>query len=109
MTITDEFSGCIWVFTMAHKSDSFNTIVNFEAQAKRQYRLHICKIRLDNEWSLINLPNQCPSDFQNWATIQGINLEVPPPYTKEPNGGAERSGGIIGSKARTMIISANLP
>ena len=109
MPITDEFSGRIWVFTMAHKSDSFDIIVDFEARAKRQYGLHICNIRLDNERSLINLPNQCPSDFQNWATIQGIDLEVPPPYTKEPNGGAERSGGIIGSKARTMITSANLP
>ena len=94
---------------MAHKSNSFNIIVDFKAQAKRQYRLHICKIRLDNKRSLINLPNQCPSDFQNWATVQGIDLEVPPLYTKEPNGRAERSGGIIGSKARTMTTSANLP
>ena len=94
---------------MAHKSDSFNIIVDFKARVKRQYRLHVCKIRLDNERSLINLPNQRPSDFQTWATDQGIDLEVPPLYTKEPTGGAERPGGIIGSKARTMIISANLP
>lgn len=109
MPVTDEFSGRIWVFTMAHKHDSFDTVVDFEARVKRQYGLYICKIRLDNERSLINLPNQSPSDFQTWAASQGVDLELPPSHTKEPTGGAERSGGIIGSKARTMITSANLP
>ena len=44
MTITDEFSGLIWVFTMAHKSDSFNIIIDFEAWVKRQYGLSITPI-----------------------------------------------------------------
>ena len=44
MSITDEFSGLIWVFTMAHKSDSFNIIIDFEAWVKRQYGLSITPI-----------------------------------------------------------------
>jgi len=109
MTITDEFSGFIWVFTMAHKSDSSKIIIDFEVWVKRQFGLSICKIRMDNERTLVNLPNQHPSAFQLWATEDGIDLELPPPYTKQPNGGAERSGGLIGSMARTMRTSASLP
>ena len=109
LNITDEYSGRIDVFTMAHKSDAFDIILDYEARVKRQYGLPICKIRIDNERSLISLEGQRDTAFQRWAKDEGIDIEVTPTYTKEPNGTAERSGGVIGQMSRTMRVSSNLP
>ena len=58
--------------------------------------------RLDGESSL-------QTSFKNWTSSKGILIEQTPPYTKEPNGAAERSGGVMITKARTIRVYANLP
>ena len=109
LLITDEFSGRIFIYNLAHKSDAFDAIVDFEAKVKRQFGLSIVKIRMDNERSLVSLEGQREQRFEIWARNEGIDIELAPPYTKEPNGRIERSGGIISTKARTMRIGARLP
>src|SRR5204863_1388254 len=47
--------------------------------------------------------------FQDWIKSKGITLETSAPYTPEQNGSAERSGGVIISRARAMRVHANLP
>ena len=84
--------------TMARKSDAFDTILDFEAPVKRHFGLTICLFRLDNERSLVNPEHQLASPFELWARDEGIDLAVTPPHTKESNGGAERSAGIISTK-----------
>ena len=89
LLITDEFSGRIFIYNLAHKSDAFDAIVDFEAKVKRQFGLSIVKIRMDNERSLVSLEGQREQRFEIWARNEGIDIELAPPYTKEPNGRIE--------------------
>ena len=49
------------------------------------------------------------SKFTKWAKNKGIQIELTPPRTPEPNGVAERYAGYLNQTARTMIIDAGLP
>ena len=44
-----------------------------------------------------------------WLQSQFIKVEPSPPYTKEQDGAAERSGGVIKDKGRAMRQAAKLP
>ncbi|KAJ3453410.1 hypothetical protein MRS44_017657 [Fusarium solani] len=94
LLMTDEFSGMMFSWSLASKTDVSKIIKDFEARVKRHTGASICKIRIDNERAIINLPFQRDSEFQIWATEVGIEIELPPSHTKEPTGGAERPGGI---------------
>jgi hypothetical protein len=103
LLITDEFSGMMFSWSLMSKPEVSNIIKDFEARIKRHTGASICKIRIDNERTIINLPFQRDSEFQVWATEAGIDIELPPPQTKEPTGGAERPGGINQVRMRCMI------
>ncbi|KID83884.1 gag-pol polyprotein [Metarhizium guizhouense ARSEF 977] len=106
LLITDEFSGMMFSWSLTSKpevSKVSKAIKDFEARIKRHTGASICKIRIDNERAIINLPFQRDSEFQIWATEAGIDIELPPPQTKEPTGGAERPGGINQVRMRCVI------
>ncbi|KAJ5302452.1 hypothetical protein N7476_009251 [Penicillium atrosanguineum] len=64
-----------------------------------QFNIRIKRIHLDGDRSI---------DADKLRN-QGIEVIVSPPYQPEQNPFAERSGGIIVSRARAMIIQAALP
>lgn len=103
LLITDEFSGMMFSWSLTSKPEVSKTVKDFEARIKRHTGASICKIRVDNERAIINLPFQRDSEFQIWAIEAGIDIELPPPQTKEPTGGAERPGGINQVRMRCMI------
>ena len=70
--------------------------------ANKNYRQPIDFLRSDRERALGRA-------FTALLTEHGIHSERTAPYTPEQNGQAERSGGVIITKARCMRISANLP
>ena len=105
LLITDEYSGMMFPWSIVSKTEAKDIILDFEARIKRHTGLSICKIRMDNERSLVNLPHQRDSDFQIWAQEQGIDLELPPSHTKEPTGGAERPGGVNQQRMRSVFRS----
>jgi transposase InsO family protein len=47
--------------------------------------------------------------FIKWAEKEGMKFEFSPPYTAEPNGIIERTGGYVNEMARVMILDAALP
>ncbi len=47
--------------------------------------------------------------YENWCTELGIDLELTPSYTHEPNGGIERAGKEVIERSIKMSNSANLP
>jgi hypothetical protein len=69
--------------------------------AYTQYGVRWKKVKGDNELGA--------QVIRSWMNAYGIVFEPSPAHTKEPDGHAERSGGVIGEKARTMRIHANLP
>ncbi|KID83774.1 reverse transcriptase family protein [Metarhizium guizhouense ARSEF 977] len=107
LLITDEFSGMMFSWSLTSKPEVSKAIKDFEARIKRHTGASICKIRIDNERAIINLPFQRDSEFQIWATEAGIDIELPPPQTKEPTGGAERPGGI--NQVRMRCVIGQLP
>ncbi|KAM4067905.1 reverse transcriptase (RNA-dependent DNA polymerase) [Hirsutella rhossiliensis] len=99
----DEFSGMFFCWSMARKSNALDILIDFEARIRRHCGVLINAFKLDNERALVNLEDQQVSPFQAWASDEGIMLELPPPHTKEPTGGAERPGGIIQQRVRTVM------
>ena len=92
-----EFTGLISVITMAQKSSSFKGICNFEARIDRQYGLKVNIYRLDREATLRKA-------FEDYCRTEGIIIEQPPSYTKEPAGLPESGGHVVIEKARRMRI-----
>ena len=104
LVIQDEFTGHIWAYPVAGKTqDEFvQTLKDFSRMLKAQYDLHICRIRRDNDRSL-------GKQYTTWIKRKGIKDEPCPAYTKEPNGGSERAGGVLRPQALSMQLAANLP
>ena len=109
LVIKDEYSGKLFPFPLVQKSHAevFNAVRGFERWVRRQYGLSICKIRHDNDRAVI--PPSGESAYQLWAHDEGIDLELTPSYTHEPNGGAERAGQELINKALKMRLGARLP
>ncbi|RYC53684.1 hypothetical protein CHU98_g12525, partial [Xylaria longipes] len=109
LAIKDEYSGMIYTFTLIQKTGPqvFGTLRKFERWVKRHYKLPICKFRSDRERAVIS--EKGFTDFQKWAEEEGIDLELPPAYTKEPVGGGERAGQEIINRAIKMLRGAGLP
>jgi hypothetical protein len=94
---------------MTSKTAASPIIQNFITAVERQLSLFVCKIRMNNETFLINQKDHKPSEFQAAMTAKGITIEPTPTHTKEPNGGGERAGRMVGEKLRAMMAYANLP
>ena len=109
LVIKDEYSGKLFGYILTNKSgvQVMGAVVKFDHWVKRQYGLAICKIRHDNDTSVI--PSWGESAYQRWCEEEGIDLENPPPDTKEPNGLAERAGQEAITRSIKMRIDAGLP
>ena len=71
---------------------------------ERQYRILPQKIECDNE-----IFQQCQL-VRTWLENEHhVKIEPSPPYAKELDGAAERSGGVIKNKARAMQQVVKLP
>ena len=92
------------VYTLSDKKEStlLKAIKQFVAFVKTRYNCTVQGFRTDGERSL-------GKKFLDWIKSKGITLETSAPYTPEQNGSAERSGGVIISRARAMRVHANLP
>jgi hypothetical protein len=103
MLITDRWSGYIWDFYLQDRTaDSIITVLStFLGLLKNQYNLKPQVIECDNE-----LTTQKPKVKRHIESLH-IRIEPSPPYTQGLNGGAERSGGVVKQKIRSM--RAKLP
>ena len=109
LVIKDEFSGKLFVFPLPSKEGAqvFETTRNFEHWVKRQYNLSICKMKHDQEKAVIAIRGN--TAYERWCAEEGIELELSPSHTHEPNGGSERAGQEVINKALAMRLSAGLP
>lgn len=106
MLITDRYSGFMWDFYFKDNRSAksiikfLDIIVRF---LKRQYNITVKVIECDGEIATTK------PEVARWCTAQSIGLEPSAPDTQAQNGGAERSGGVIKDKSRTIRLDANLP
>src|SRR5436853_7928700 len=89
------------VYTHRHKSDVLQLFEKAINTIENQYNGKVWFIRLDGETSLGNA-------FETLVIEKAIKLERTTLDTPAQNGGSERSGRVIITKARTMRIEANL-
>jgi hypothetical protein len=109
MLVTDLYSGFIWNFYL--KDRTSGTIIGALEMLfgilRTQYQVAPGVIEFDNE-----IVGQKPKvkDFLEQPP-RSIRLEPSALYTQwqSQNRGAERSGGVIKSKARAMRLGSNLP
>ncbi|KAL2155922.1 hypothetical protein VTH82DRAFT_664 [Thermothelomyces myriococcoides] len=111
LVIIDEYSGKLFPFLLTTKSldQIMGVIQNFESWVRHQYGLAICKIKQDNNTATISPAGQAPMCYQNWAEENGIDVELSPLYTHEPNGLAERAGQELMVCSIKMLSNMNLP
>ncbi|KAK7583642.1 hypothetical protein V3481_012924 [Fusarium oxysporum f. sp. vasinfectum] len=104
LLIKDEFTGMIFAYfhTEATQAALLGSLKSFESMIQRQYALGLCRIHRDNDPSL-------RTAYEDWIHQEGIQDEPTAPYTSAQNGPAERSGGVIATKARSMQLGANIP
>src|SRR5271170_6593873 len=91
-----------FVYTFPTKSLLTATIQQFTAFIRRRFGFETKIFHSDNERTL-------GKRFNTWIKQEGYTFESSAPYTPEQNGAAERSGGMITTRARAIRISANLP
>lgn len=102
---TDDFSSMRFIYTLPSKIKEavFPVLESFISYAERQTDRHVKSFTLD-----------CGSEFFNtlfepFCMEKGIILHATAPYTPEQNGVSERSMKTINSKARAMLLEANVP
>lgn len=101
--ITEDASRVRWVKCHVHKNSAFDQFVNFEAFFTTQTGLKILRLRRDNgsEHGIRKL--------DAFMLSKGISDEPSPRYCPEQNGVAEAANNLIISRARAMLIAAQLP
>lgn len=106
MLITDRISNFAWDFYFKDNRPARSIIKllsNFVLFMKVQFNITVKVIESDNEIFSVK------PEVGRWCSAQGIRIEPSAPDTQAQNGGAERSGGVIKEKARTMRLDSNLP
>ena len=95
----------MWDFYLQDRTaDSIITVLStFLGLLENQYNLKPQVVECDNE-----LTTQKPK-VKRYIESLHIRIEPSPPYTQALNGGAERSGGVVKQKIRSMRASSKLP
>ena len=103
LLVSDRWSGLTWDYYI--KDRSFESIItalsHLLGSLQQNYQLRSTVVECDNELS--------KPVFETYFTQRFIRLEPSAPYTQAQNGGAERSGGVIKDKIRSMRAGAKLP
>ncbi len=105
MLVTDRASGYIWdyYFTSRTAESIIKAIAHLQMVLQTQFDLKIAAVQSDNE--IVGQKLEVKRFLEN----QGIRLEPSAEYTQAQNGAAERSGGVIKQKMRSMKQGAHLP
>ena len=98
LLITDRWSGLMWDYYLTdHKSETIlGAIQHLLGTLERQYQIRPQRIECDNE---IFMKRKA---VLVWLNSQFVIVEPSPLYTKELDGAAERSAGVIKNKTRSM-------
>lgn len=103
MYIIDRWCGMVWDFYMEDKTQEtiWSTLKEFFGWLKHKYNIQPKVIECDNE--VTQHPN-----LMAWLKSR-LTIEPSAPHTQAQNGAAERSGGVIKDRIRTLRLSSKLP
>ena len=98
----DDYTRMNFIYTLSRKTQATQTVIEFHTYVRIQYGCHINVFHTDGETAL-------GGEFDRWVKWKGIAMEISAPYTPAQNGAAEKSGGVIMTRARAIRIEASLP
>lgn len=83
-TFIDDYSRCVAVYFLKHKSEVLEKFKEFESFVTNESGERIVKLRTDNVGEYMS------SEYQAYLTSRGIQHELTIAYTPQQNGIAER-------------------
>ena len=104
LLIQDDFSGYVWCFFLARKSDLSATIISWLYNFQKSINKPVRVIRMDGGGENITLMNQ----IRDHKTLQ-IQFEMTAPNTPQQNGKIERKFATLYGKVRAMLSASRLP
>jgi hypothetical protein len=102
--VTDRYTRLIWDYYLPnHQGETIlAALKHLFGYLNRQFKIKPQKIECDNEILMRPI-------IREWLKKDQYMVIKPlPPYVKEPDGAAKRSGGIVKDKAHTMQIDSKL-
>ena len=112
MLAIDEATGYVWITVLTTTINLVRRIDDLLRWIRNQYHIPVKAIRIDQEGHLAKISYEDgfhTSQLEELLRHWGIAYEQVPKATPAQGGGYERAGGVVITKARTMIISAHLP
>ncbi|GBO34976.1 Retrovirus-related Pol polyprotein from transposon TNT 1-94 [Araneus ventricosus] len=102
LSIIDDFSRKIDVFTLKSKSEVFSIFKEYLSRVQRELGRKLKSVRTDNGMEF------CHKDFETFLRNLGIRIERTSFYTPELNGIAERFNRSSVEAVRTMLQDSGL-
>ena len=103
VTFVDDHSRMLWVEALARKSDVFGAFQRFKAAAENESGKHIQRLRSDNGGEYTS------HEFRDFLAEHGIHHEMPPSYSPQANGVAERINRTIVESLISLLNQAQAP
>lgn len=102
VTFIDDYSRCVTVYPMKHKSETLSKFKLWEAYVTNETGCTIKTLRTDNGGEYMS------REFQDLLKEKGIRHETTVPYSPQQNGIAERFNRTLQESALSMILQAKL-
>ena len=102
VTFIDDYSRCVTVYPIAHKSEVLDKFKEWEAAVTNQVDYKIKTLRTDNGGEYMS------AEFQNFLKEKGIHHETTVPHSPQQNGIAERMNRTLQEAALSMILHAGV-
>ena len=103
VTFIDDFSKRTWIYFIKNKSEVLSKFQHFVHLLKTMTGRTVQALRTDNGGEYTS------KDFAEFCLSQGISWELPPPYTPERNGVAERRNRSLLDITRCLLLDKGLP
>lgn len=102
MTLIDDFSRRVWIYTLKHKSEALQRFKQWVTLNENQYDRKVKKFRTDNGLEF------CSKDFDEFCRNHGIVRHLTVAGTPQQNGVAERMNRTILERVRCMLSHSGL-
>ena len=102
LSLIDDFSRMVWVFSLKSKDRVFEQFKNWKTLVETQTNRKVKRLRTDNGLEF------CNKDFDDFCTKHGMVRHKTVRHTPQQNGLAEKMNRILIDKVMCMLIHSKL-
>lgn len=103
ISIMDDFSRKLWVFTLKDKSEAFQKFKMWCEEVENEKKCRVQCLRIDNGLEFLS------TEFQVYCRNKGIKRHKTVPGNPQQNGIIERMNRTLLDRARCMLLSSGVP